>query len=113
MIAAENLAPWCNLGSVVFRAGEVSDGGDEIRVSARVRSDEVAHALETFTPEQTAHGSEAPFTWAGRSKFVRVASMKLTTTSARSKTFRSRSKPASSSGIASSRCRFLDTRRTT
>ena len=38
-------------------------------------------------PERTAHGSEARFTWAGRSKFVRVASMKLTTTSARSKTF--------------------------
>ena len=80
VIAAEDLAPWCKLGTVVFRAAEVSDGGDEIHVSARVRSDEVAHALEAFRPERTGHGSEARFTWAGRSKFVRVASMKLTTT---------------------------------
>lgn len=87
VIAAEDLAPWCKLGTVVFRAAEVSDGGDEIRVSARVRSDEVAHALEAFRPERTGHGGEARFTWAGRSKFVRVTSMKSTTTSARSKTF--------------------------
>ena len=33
------------------------------------------------------HGGEARFTWAGRSKFVRVTSMKSTTTSARSQTF--------------------------
>lgn len=87
-IAAEDLAPWCKLGAVVFRAAEVSDGGHEIHVTARVRSDEVAHALEAFRPERAGHGGEARFTWAGRSKFVRVVSMKSTTTSARSKTFR-------------------------
>jgi hypothetical protein len=86
-IAAEDLAPWCKLGTIVFRAAEISDGGHEIHVSARVRSDEVAHGLEAFRPERTGHGCEARFTWAGRSKFVRVVSMKSTTTSARSKTF--------------------------
>jgi len=87
-IAAEDLAPWCKLGAVVFRATEVSDGGHEIHVSAGVRSDEVAHALEAFRPERIGHGGETRFTWAGRSKFVRVVSMKSTTTSARSKTFK-------------------------
>jgi hypothetical protein len=86
-IAAEDLAPWCKLGTVVFRAAEVSDGGDEIRVSARVRSDEVAHALEAFRPERSGQGGDARFTWAGRSKFVRVEAIKSTTTSARSKAF--------------------------
>jgi hypothetical protein len=87
VIAAEDLAPWCKLGAVVFRAAEVSDGGHEIHVSARVRSDEVAHALEALRPDRIGHGAEARFTWAGRSKLVRVVSMKSTTTSARSKTF--------------------------
>lgn len=87
-IAAEDLAPWCKLGTVVFRATEVSDGGHEIHVSARVRSDEVAHVLEALRPERIGHGGEARFTWAGRSKSVRVVSMKSTTTSARSKTFK-------------------------
>jgi len=87
-IAAEDLAPWCKLGNVVFRAAEVSDSGSETHVSARVRSDEVAHALESLRPERMGSGSEVRFTWAGRSKFVRVTSMKSTTTSARSKMFK-------------------------
>lgn len=86
-IAAEDLAPWCKLATVVFRATEVSDGGHNIHVSARVRSDEVAHALEAFRPDGIGGGGEGRFTWAGRSKCVRVTSMKSTTTSARSKTF--------------------------
>lgn len=86
-IAAEDLAPWCKLGNVVFRAAEVSDAGGEMQVLARVRSDEVAHALEALRPERMGHGGEGRFTWSGRSRFVRVVSMKSTTTSARSRTF--------------------------
>jgi len=86
-IAAEDLAPWCKLGSVVFRATEVADSGDDIHVSARVRSDEVAHALEGFRPDKVGSASDARFTWAGRSRFVRVVSIKSTTRSARSKLF--------------------------
>jgi hypothetical protein len=86
-IAAEDLAPWCKLGSIVFRASEVSDAGNELHVTARIRSDEVSHALEVLRGDRIGRCSEARFTWAGRSRFVRVASVKATTTTARSRTF--------------------------
>ena len=50
-IAAEDLAPWTKLGSIVFRASEVTHTGDEITVTARVQSDDVAHALEVIAPD--------------------------------------------------------------
>src|SRR5579862_8842421 len=84
-IAAEDLAPWCKLGNVIFRASEVADRGDELRVTATVRNDEVAHALETLRGERGFHGESARFTWGGRSRFVQVDSMTTTTTTARSK----------------------------
>lgn len=83
-IAAEDLAPWCKLGNLVFRASEVADSGGEIRVTARVRSDEVAHALEALRGEKGFRGNDGRFTWAGRSSFVGVASLKTTTTTSRS-----------------------------
>jgi hypothetical protein len=86
-IAAEDLAPWCKLGSIVFRASEVADGGDELHVTARVRSDEVAHALEALRGDGLNRGAETRFSWAGRSRFVRVTSMRSTSTTARSKMF--------------------------
>ena len=82
-IAAEDLAPWCKLGNVVFRASEVSDHGDRIEVTARVRSDEVAHALEAFRGDGGFRGEDVRFTWAGRSRFGRVESLKTTTTASR------------------------------
>jgi hypothetical protein len=87
-IAAEDLAPWCKLGDIVFRATEVADNGDELRVTARIRSDQVAHALEQLRGERVGRGADTRFTWAGRSKSVRVQSLESTTTSARSKTMR-------------------------
>jgi hypothetical protein len=89
-IAAEDLAPWCRLGNVVFRATEVGDNGNDLRVVARVRSDDVAHALEGMRGGEVNRGGEARFTWSGRSRFVRVTSVETTTTSARSKTMRLR-----------------------
>jgi hypothetical protein len=86
-IAAEDLAPWCKLGNIVFRATEVADAGGELHVTARIRGDEVAHALEALRGERGCRGNDARFTWAGRSRFVRVQSMKSTTTTARSRTF--------------------------
>jgi len=86
-IAAEDLAPWCKLGDVVFRASEVADGGDEIHVTALVRSDEVAHALEALRGEKGFHGKDVRFTWAGRSRFARVQSLKITTRTSRSGIF--------------------------
>jgi len=87
-IAAEDLAPWCKLGNVVFRAMEVEDRGDVIHVTARVKDDTVARALEEARGDRFNRGTTAHFTWSGRSKFVKVAGAKVTTTSARSKVFR-------------------------
>jgi hypothetical protein len=89
-IAAEDLAPWCKLGNIVFRATEVGDDGNELRVVARVRSDDVAHALEAMRGGGVNRGVDARFTWSGRSRPVRVTSVETTTTSARSRTVRLR-----------------------
>jgi hypothetical protein len=87
-IAAEDLAPWCKLGGILFRASEVGDDGGRLRVVARVRGDDVAHALEAMRGEGINRGDEGRFTWSGRSRSVRVTSVETTTTSARSRTVR-------------------------
>ena len=87
-IAAEDLAPWCKLGNVVFRAMEVEDRGAVIHVRARVKDDAVARALEEARGDRFNRGTAAHFTWSGRSKYVKVAEVHATTTSARSKMFR-------------------------
>jgi uncharacterized protein DUF4062 len=88
MIAAEDLAPWCKLGNIVFRASEVTDDGNVLRIIGRVRNDEVAHALEGLRGDQWTRGDHARFTWVGRSKYVRTTKVETTTTSARSKIIR-------------------------
>lgn len=87
-IAAEDLAPWCKLGNVVFRAMEVEDRGASIHVTARVKDDTVARALEEARGDRFNRGTMAHFTWSGRSKYVKVAGVHAKTTSARSKMFR-------------------------
>ena len=87
-IAAEDLAPWCKMNNIVFRATEVADRGHELSITARVRIDDVAHALEGFRGERGHRGDDARFTWTGRSRYVRVKSAESTTTSARSRIMR-------------------------
>jgi len=87
-IAAEDLAPWCKLGNVVFRAMEVEDRGDVVHVTARVKDDAVARALEEARGDRFNRGTKALFTWSGRSKYVKVVGVHVTTTSGRSKKFR-------------------------
>jgi len=87
-IAAEDLAPWCKLGNAVFRAMEVEDRGDVINVTARVKDNTVAQALEAARGDRWNRGTKAQFTWSGRSKYVKVAGVHVTTTTARSKMFR-------------------------
>jgi Domain of unknown function (DUF4062) len=87
-IAAQELAPWCKLGRVVFRATEIEDRGNEITVKARVRDDAVARALEEGRGDRYSRGDKAQFTWAGRSKYVKVVGVHVTTTSAKSRTLR-------------------------
>lgn len=87
-IAAEDLAPWCKLGNAVFRAMEVEDRGEAINVAARVKDNSVAQALEAARGDRWNRGIKAQFTWSGRSKYVKVAGVHVTTTTARSKMFR-------------------------
>ena len=87
-IAAEDLAPWCKLGRIVFRATEVEDHGDIVTVAARVRDDAVARALEEARGDQWNRLRNARFTWSGRSRYVDVSKVLVTTTSARSKLIR-------------------------
>ena len=84
-IAAEDLAPWSKLGTIVFRTREVSHSGNEIVVTARIQSDDVAAALEAMAPANFCAGEEHRFTWAGRCRQVRVDKVRSTTTTARSK----------------------------
>jgi hypothetical protein len=87
-IAAEDLAPWCKLGNTVFRAMEVEDRGEAINVTARVKDNSVAQALEAARGDRWNRGSKAQFMWSGRSKYVKVAGVHVTTTTARSRMFR-------------------------
>src|SRR5260370_29585643 len=64
-IAAEDLAPWCKLGNVVFRAMEVEDCGTVIHVTARVKDDTVARALEEARGDRVNRGPMGHFTRAG------------------------------------------------
>lgn len=66
-IAAEDLAPWCKLGNVVFRAAEIEDRGDTVEVKARVKDDAVPRVLEEMRGDRFDRGAMAQFTWSGRS----------------------------------------------
>jgi hypothetical protein len=87
-IAAEDLAPWCKLGNVVFRATEIEDRGNVIQVKARVRGDAVALALEDMRGDKFNRGTVARITWSGRSKYAKVTGVHVTTTSGKSKMVR-------------------------
>jgi hypothetical protein len=87
VIAAEDLAPWCKLGNIVFRAMEIEDRGDAIQVKARVRNDSVARAIEDKRGDKFNRGAAARFTWSGRSRYVKVTGVHVTTTSGKSKLF--------------------------
>jgi hypothetical protein len=67
---------------------EVKDRGPTIQVTARIKDDSVARALEEIRGDRYNRGTNAPFTWAGRGKYVKVGEVHVTTTMARSKMFR-------------------------
>lgn len=88
IIAAEDLAPWCKLGNIIFRSYEVTGRGDGITVLARVKDGAVATALEDARADQWSRGKKMQFTWSGSSKYVKVSEVETKTTTARSKSFR-------------------------
>jgi hypothetical protein len=87
-IAAEDLAPWCKLENIVFRATEIEDRGDVIQVKARVRGGAVARALEDMRGDKFNRETVARFSRSGRSKYAKVTGVHVTTTSGKSKMVR-------------------------
>jgi hypothetical protein len=79
-IAAEDLAPWVKLGSVVFRARKISEGRKQIAVEALVRDRDVLAALEALSPDRWGRAEEALLTYAGRTRPARIEELALTTT---------------------------------
>jgi hypothetical protein len=89
-IAAEDIAPWCKLGALVFRSSLVVDRGDELEVTATIRNDSIAHRLEALRGDGGMRGEGCRFSWTGRSRNVRVAGVETSTSSARSRTLKLR-----------------------
>lgn len=86
-VAAEELSPWCKLGQVVFRASAILETRDQIVVTAKVRSREVGHVLDQMVGERW-NSFDGQFTWHGRSQYVRVAEIEVTTTASTARTYR-------------------------
>jgi hypothetical protein len=86
-IAAEEMAPWCKLGNVVFRASSVSETKEQIVVNAKARSRDVSHALDQMAGERWS-SFDGQFTWHGRSQAVRVTDIEVTTTASTSRAYR-------------------------
>ena len=59
-IAAEDLAPWTKLGSIVFRATKVVHAGNEVTVTARVHSDDVSTRFGDRRSERLRCGRGVP-----------------------------------------------------
>lgn len=87
-IAAEDLATWCKLGRMVFRASEVDDDGHHIFVTAKVKDGAVGRALEDSRGDRWSSSKDVRFTWSGRSKQVNVEKVRVTSTATHSQTFR-------------------------
>jgi hypothetical protein len=87
-IAAEELAPWCKLGNLIFRSYEVEADGKTIKVLAQVRDDAVVRALEEARGDKWSRGQQMQFTWSGRSSYVKVSGVNVTTTTDKSKRVR-------------------------
>jgi hypothetical protein len=85
-IAAEDLSPWCKLGSLIFRASKVVQSGDRITVTTKVRSPEVAHRLDELTNDRW-NRQEVQFTWCTHSQLVVVGKTEMTTTASVSRTY--------------------------
>ncbi len=81
-IAAEDLAPWCKLGPIIFRAKTITEGGDRIEVLSDLRNDAVVARIEEMRSERWGMGYEGVFTYRGRVRKVRVENVEIATTAA-------------------------------
>jgi hypothetical protein len=82
-IAGEALAPWVKIGNVLFRATTIAHNGHEISLTAGIRDNTVANAIEAMRPS-SAYGrnSDPRITWPTGTAAVRVTNVTSTTTSA-------------------------------
>jgi len=81
-IAAEELSPWCKLGSFVFRASQIRVMSGQIEITALIRDPQVADGLEEMRPDRWA-SSDYQFSDPSRSLRVRAQDVESVTTSAR------------------------------
>lgn len=86
-MAAESLVPWVKVGSVLLRANEVIDGGNELTVVARVRDNTIAAALESMRPTSNyGRNTGTRMTWPGGTAQVRVGDVTSRTGAASART---------------------------
>lgn len=74
-IAAEDVAPWCKVGNIIFRAGSIRDDGTTITIDANVRDGDVAHALQRLRPDGFDRSRQLTAVVAGTVATVRVDSL--------------------------------------
>jgi Domain of unknown function (DUF4062) len=79
-IAADDLAPWVELGVAVFRADRITDRGSQVRVEATVRDPAVIEALAALRSDQWRRTGPVAFTDHATSRRVRVEGVTATRT---------------------------------
>jgi Domain of unknown function (DUF4062) len=79
-IAAEDLAPWAKLGSIVLRARRIREAAGRIEVVARVRDPGVVAQLEAQRSDRWGRHDAATFTYSGRMRRCSIEDIEVTTT---------------------------------
>jgi hypothetical protein len=82
-LAAEAGAPWCKVGSSIFRATRLADTGGRLEVAAVVRNPEVIAALEQLRPNGWGRARPTRISWSGGSRLVRIEEVSVETTPGR------------------------------
>lgn len=87
-IAAEELAPWCILDHVVFRASEITDDGRTVSIDALVRDRDVGHALTAMRPSGQFRQPGMRIIFGDTAANVSVSSVEVTQSSGATRRFR-------------------------
>ncbi|MEA2233447.1 MAG: hypothetical protein QOD83_3263 [Solirubrobacteraceae bacterium] len=82
-IAAEDLSPWCKLGRLVFRARQITERAQGVRIEATLKDPRVAEALGALNERFGRH--EQLLTYGGRTLVAHVGEVEMTTRATRSR----------------------------
>jgi uncharacterized protein DUF4062 len=85
-IAAEDLSPWCKLGSLIFRAREITESPGEATIEATVHDAAVSDGLQELS--DPFHRSELLLTFPGRCLKATARQIQAVTRAARTRDFR-------------------------